>query len=174
MYVSLILNNSSIRISYNENTILDSYVLWYDCLHMTYIKTPRDQDSIINNGSSVADISGIIELKLTSIKNLLPRTSSVNRNAIPISSTGLMVSNIGAMNFGCWLRSSRIEIMLGSVISHKDTEEDSKIQIEGAGEQDDVHNNRITFIGTTTGHVNNTRSQNTGKGIYMFYNNIDK
>ncbi|MBC7777389.1 MAG: tail fiber domain-containing protein [Phycisphaerae bacterium] len=150
------------------------------------------QSVSINTDGSVAHSSAILEVKSTNKGMLVPRMTTVQRDAIAAPAIGLLIYNTDLNVFQ--FRNGTIWVNLNSEKTLVDADGDTKIQVEESADEDIIRfdingnermvlrenangavrldlgsNDANTYIGQNVGSSNTTGGSNTGIGNYALH-----
>jgi len=133
---------------------------------LIFVNAIQSQNVAINTDGSAPDSSAILDINSTTKGLLIPRMSTSERTAIPSPAVGLMVYDMDRNTFWCWAGSSWIELMSGYVTLLKDSDADTKIQVEESPDDDII---RFDMGGTEFFRMDSGRLNvvNTGNSVFI-------
>ncbi len=120
----------------------------------------------INEDGSDPDASAMLDVKSTTKGLLIPRLTTIQRNAISTPAIGLLVFDTDSESF--WFNDSGgwVELVSGVSSSIADVDDDTKIQLEESSDEDVI---RFDVAGTEKLVIsgNNISQPNNGNSIYF-------
>ena len=124
------------------------------------------QNVSINNDGSLPDNSAILDIKSTYSGLLIPRMMTSDRTSIGSPAIGLIVFDIDTNSFWFWAGPSWIEILDGFTTVLRDTDGNTKIQVEENANDDLI---RFDMAGVEYFKMNKGKLEllNTGKTVII-------
>jgi hypothetical protein len=135
-------------------------------LYFIVLQTGITQNVAINSDGSSPDPSAILDIQSDSLGLLIPRMSTAQRMAITSPAIGLIVFDTSTNTVWCHEGSSWEENMQGHVILLKDSDEDTKVQLEETNDDDVI---RFDMKGTEFFRMDSGRFEvlNTGQSVFI-------
>lgn len=120
----------------------------------------------VNNDGSAPDPSAMLDIKSTTSGLLIPRMSTMQREAISSPGVGLMVYDTDTETFWCYAGISWVEILSGIVSLLSDADGDTKIDVEQSPDEDII---RLYTAGTEHLKFTDGRIEilNTGGSVFL-------
>ena len=127
----------------------------------------------INTDGSTANSSAALDVKSTNTGLLVPRMTSIQRNAIPVPAIGLLVFDLTTNSFwfydgSTWVGVGTSAIQGTSITSFSDTDQDTKIQVERTADEDIIN---FTTAGILRWKMDGTTLASANSGGSLFIGN---